>query len=115
MKNINDCLSCEHWGKCTSAKQGRSIRRSVHEDIKDDLHQLYESEQGQKIYSKRKMVAELQFGHLKRNLGAGVFLLRGLDGINAELGLLGTCFNVARMITLLGGVRPMINKLVGIR
>jgi len=111
MKNINDCLTCEHFGKCTTAKQGRSIRRSIHENIKDDLHHLYDSEEGQSVYSKRKMLAELQFGHLKRNLGAGAFLLRGLNGINAELGILGTCFNVARMITLLGGVRPMIDKL----
>jgi hypothetical protein len=111
MKNINDCLTCEHFGKCTTAKQGRSIRRSIHENIKDDLHHLYDSEKGQRVYSKRKMLAELQFGHLKRNLGAGAFLLRGLSGINAELGILGTCFNVARMMTLLGGVRPMIDKL----
>lgn len=114
MKNIGDCSACEHWGKCTNAKQGRSIRRSIHEHIKEDLAKLYECEEGQEIYSKRKMVAELQFGHLKHNLGAGAFLLRGINGVNAELGILGTCFNIARMITLLGGVRPMMSKLARI-
>lgn len=115
MKNINDCLTCKHFGECTTAKQGRSIRRSIHENIKEELHHLYESDEGQEVYSRRKMLAELQFGHLKRNLGAGAFLLRGLNGINAELGILGTCFNVARMITLLGGVRSMISILSVIR
>ncbi len=115
MKNKNDCHICKHFGKCTSAKYGRTIQRSVHEDVKKELAKIYDSKEGQAVYDKRKMRAELQFGHLKRNLGAGAFLLRGKKGINAELGILGTCFNIARMITLMGGVRPLISKLVEIK
>ena len=61
---------------------------------------------------KRKAKVELPFGHIKRNLGAGAFLLRGLDGVNAEMSLLTSCFNIARMIGILGVV-PLIAKLVG--
>jgi transposase len=57
-----------------------------------------------------KTIAELPFGHIKRNLNAGHFLLRGLDGVRAEASLLASCFNLARMITLLG-VPALIAKL----
>lgn len=105
------CKACEHFGTCTSAKLGRKIYRLVNEDAKDELAKSYDSEQGQNIYAKRKIRAELPFGHFKRNLGAGAFLLRRIEGANAELSLFGTCFNIARMITLAGGVRPLIQNL----
>jgi transposase len=115
MKRESACKVCKHYGNCTNAKRGRTIIRMVNEDTKQELEKLYLSEIGQEIYAKRKMRVELPFGHLKRNLGAGTFLLRGLEGVNAELGILGTCFNIARMITLLGGVRPMVAKMKKIK
>jgi ABC-type transporter Mla maintaining outer membrane lipid asymmetry permease subunit MlaE len=57
----------------------------------------------------------MKFGHLKRNLGAGAFLLRGIDGINAELGILGSCFNIARMITISGGVCQLMSILENVK
>ena len=84
------------------------------EEAKDKLAESYDSEQGQKLYEKRKIRAELPFGHFKRNLGGGAFLLRRKEGANAELSLFGTCFNIARMITLAGGVRSLIQDLKGI-
>jgi len=115
MKRESACKICKHYGQCTKAKRGRTITRMVNEVTKKELEQLYESKLGQDIYTKRKMKVELPFGHIKRNLGAGAFLLRGIDGVNAELGILGSCFNIARMITLLVGVRPMIHKIKAIR
>jgi len=111
MKNPSACRSCVHFGECTSSKSGRRIYRLVHEEIKEKLEKIYESEKGQEIYAKRKMRVEHPFGHIKRNLGAGAFLLRGLAGVNAELSILGTCFNIARMITIMGGVRPLLENL----
>lgn len=111
MRDTNDCLTCKYFNQCTKSKQGRTIRRSVHEGIKEKIARFYNSEEGQTVYAKRKTRAELQFGHLKRNLGAGAFLLRGIDGINAELGILGTCFNIARMITISGGVYQLMSIL----
>ncbi len=105
------CTACEHFGTCTKAKRGRQIYRLINEEAKDELAQNYESEQGQKLYEKRKIRAELPFGHFKRNLGAGSFLLRKIEGANAELNLFATCFNIARMITLAGGVQEIIKDL----
>lgn len=53
---------------------------------------------------------ELPFGYMKRNLGAGQFLLRGKEGVNAEISILSTCFNMARMITIVG-IPTLIAKL----
>ena len=63
------------------------------------------------IVDVEKEVGNLSFGYIKRVLNGGYFLLRGLEKVNAEASLFCTCFNLRRMITLLGGVRPMIEKL----
>ncbi len=56
----------------------------------------------QAIFARRKTRVEHPFGHIKRNLHAGYFLLRGLAGVRAEMALLATCFNIRRLITLWG-------------
>jgi hypothetical protein len=55
-----------------------------------------------KIYKLRKQKSELPFGHIKRNLKVDSFLLRGLKGVRTEASILATCFDLVRMITLLG-------------
>jgi len=52
----------------------------------------------------------LPFGHFKRNLGVDSFLLRGLAGVRAEMSLLSTCFNLVRLISLVG-VSGLVAKL----
>jgi transposase len=111
MRKSTTCRGCTHFGDCTSAKTGRRLYRLVNEETKKALERIYESPEGQEIYRRRKMRVEHPFGHIKRNLGAGAFLLRGLEGVNAEINILGTCFNIARMISILGGVRPAIARL----
>jgi transposase len=96
------CLKCRHFGLCTKAQSGRRIRRLVHEDLKLKLKHQYEQKQSQAIYKLRKQKVELPFGHIKRNLGVTSFLLRGLEGVRAEMSLLASCFNIARMINLVG-------------
>lgn len=97
-----DCRPCHHFGVCTSSPTGRSINRQVDEPFKEQLEAIYQSPAGQEIYKRRKEKVELPFGHLKRNLNAGQFLLKGRAGTNAELSILSTCFNIARMITIMG-------------
>ena len=112
--NAQDCQACQHFKICTSSKKGRTIRGLSQqlEKVKERLKQSYSSPGGQAIYKLRKQKAEIPFGHIKRNLGAGQFLLRGRSGTNAELGILSTCFNIARMITLIG-IPKLILKLKG--
>ncbi len=100
-----NCLSCRHFGECTKSPKGRTIKRSVHEKLKKQLEQIYESERGQNIYAQRKQRAELPFGHLKHNLQAKEFLIKGKSGTNAETSLLSTAFNITRMISIIGVVK----------
>jgi len=105
------CFKCQHWGECTKCKQGRRIMRLANETTREKLEAQYEEAASQEIYSKRKSRAEHPFGHIKRNLKTDAFLLRGLNGVQAETSMLATCFNIARMITLLGGVPELIQRL----
>ena len=105
------CHACPHFGVCTNSKRGRALIRLRDEGLREKLEARYASEEGQVIYKKRKEKAELPFGHIKRNLGAGAFLVRGLSGVKAEFSILATCFNIARMITLMGGVPRLIDQM----
>jgi transposase len=104
------CHACDHYGTCTSAKKGRKIIRLPLEEVKERLEGQYDEPASREIYARRKARVELPFGHIKRNLKVDAFLMRGREGVNAETSLLATCFNLARMITLLG-VSGLIGKL----
>jgi len=94
------CIGCPHYGECTKAKKGRKIVRLANEEAKQRFEQLYENNLD--VYARRKMKVEHPFGHIKRNLKADAFMLRGTDGVQAETSILATCFNVARLITIFG-------------
>lgn len=105
------CQECPHFGVCTNSRRGRAIVRLKEEELREKLEARYASEGGQAIYKKRKEKAESPFGHIKRNLNGGAFLVRGLGAVKAEWALLASCFNIARMITLTGGVGGLIGRL----
>lgn len=108
-----DCRACKHFGICTSSRNGRHvIRMKENEELKAKLEEIYNEKESQALYKLRKEKAELQFGHMKYNLGAGHLLLRGTEGANAEFSILSTCFNMARMITIFG-IPMLIAKLNG--
>jgi len=105
------CQQCCHFGQCTTGKIGRKLTRLLKEDLKEKLEAQYEQPKSQEVYRLRKQKVELPFGHIKHNLRAGGFLLRGLDGVKAEASLLSSCFNIARMISIIG-VSGLITKLM---
>jgi transposase len=105
------CRDCEHFGVCTTAKKnGRRICRYEDESYREQLAHRYLEPDAQATYKLRRQKVELPFGHWKRNLEVTTLWLRGRAGANAELSLLGICFNMVRMINLLG-VTGVIKKL----
>jgi transposase len=106
------CSSCINFGVCTKSKAGRTIVRMKEEELMQELEEIYESSEGQEKYKLRQQKAELPFGHIKSNLGAGQFMLRGREGVNAEFSILSTCFNISRMITIFG-IPELISRLKG--
>ena len=104
------CVNCQNFNVCTNGKRGRRINRLINEVVRERLKSQYEEPESQEIYKLRQQKAEIPFGHIKRNLKVSAFLMRGRDGAKAEMSLLGTCFNMARMITILR-VPGLIEKL----
>lgn len=104
------CLRCNYFNVCTKSKSGKKIRRLFNEEAREKIRSQYEQAESQTVYKLRQEKVELPFGHIKRNLKVGAFLMRGRDGAKAEMSLLASCFNMARMITLLG-VPGLIEKL----
>lgn len=110
MAHSRVCQACQHFGKCTKAKYGRTLERLPNESLKEHLEQIYVLPENQVIYKRRQTKIELVFGHIKHNLGVNRLLLRGRAGARAEISLLSICFNLRRLITLLG-VQGLIRKL----
>jgi transposase len=107
------CHRCQHYGPCTTAKLGRKLIRLPREEIKEKLEAKYEEAASQQIYARRKARVEHPYGHIKRNLKTDAFMMRGRQGVGAETSLLSTCFNLARMISMLG-VNGLIGKLAAL-
>jgi transposase len=100
--NANLCRQCPHFGVCTKSHVGRKLARLINEEFKQMLEKQYLEPESQTIYSRRKELAEHPFGHIKRNLKLDAFLMRGREGVLAEISILATCFNVRRVISILG-------------
>jgi hypothetical protein len=111
----SQCRACPHFGdpatgKCTKSPDGRRIIRLADEKFKEQLEANYKRPENQEIYKPREEKIEHPFGHMKRNLGAGQFMLRGLSKVNAETALLATCFNMVRVMTIIG-IPQLLEKL----
>jgi transposase len=102
IRNGSICRNCAHWAVCTKAKEGRAITTLIDQETKKRLEAQYEKAESQRVYKRRKSRVEPPFGYLKWNMGVLAFLLRGLSGVGAEASLLASCFNLRRMISLLG-------------
>ena len=105
------CRTCPHYGVCTKARQGRTVTRHVLEGVGEAVSRRLEEPQIRQVYERRKARVEHPFGFIKKVLEFGQFHLRGREGAVAEASILATCFNLRRMVTLLGGVIGFIDAL----
>lgn len=102
LSDSKTCKNCQHYGVCTKSKRGRQINRLKDAETMKKLEQQYLESESQKIYKLRKEKVELPFGSIKHNLNSRSFLLRGFDGVKAEMNILSACYNLTRMINLIG-------------
>ena len=86
--------------------------RLEQEEDREKFEAQYEA--SKEIYDRRKELVEHPFGHVKRNLKTDSFMLRGTDGVAAETSLLMTCFDLRRLMTILG-ISTLIEKLSELR
>lgn len=105
------CRSCPVRHLCTTAPldRGRWIERSQYQEAvqENDLRVQIEKEK----YRRRQAMVEHPFGVLKRQWGYDHFLVKGLDKVETELGLMFTAYNLRRLITIFGA-KELIKRLL---
>lgn len=93
-----DCSQCPLKEQCTRSLSNRQIQvsfrlRAMRAHAKD----LLLSEQGTALRKQRSIDVETVFGHIKQDWGFRRFLLRGLEKVKTEWGLLCIAHNFAKL------------------
>lgn len=94
-----NCSGCPMRGACFKAAEGDRVIEVNHRlnTLKAQARELLNSEQGLHHRSQRPVEVESAFGNLKRNMGFTRFMLRGIDKVAIETGLLATAMNLRKM------------------
>ncbi|MEK5230426.1 IS1182 family transposase [Lysinibacillus sp. FSL K6-0232] len=109
-----DCSDCPLKAQCTTAKGNRQVHwNTVFEEMKAKAKAALECEEKAAIYARRKIEVESVFGHIKGNRSFRRFLLRGLDKVHVEFGIVALAHNllkVAAIRQLLSGNKRIDKK-----
>lgn len=93
-----DCGKCPLKEQCTRSEGNRSLSVSWNYwRLKEQAKQLLTSEKGVKLRSRRGWEVEGVFGHIKYNRNFRRFMLRGLQKVRTELGLLSLAHNFIKL------------------
>jgi transposase len=99
------CRGCPIKEKCTRAKGGRRITRWIDEKLLEDMVRRVRARP--EIMRQRQQLSEPPFGTIKRAMGQGYFLMKGLNKVGAEMSLTVLSYNIKRVVNILG-VKRMI-------
>jgi hypothetical protein len=93
-----ECQWCPVRSKCTRSKFGRRVRMSLLlRHFRQQARERLQSSEGKQFRSQRLIEAEAVFGQVKHNRGFRRFLLRGLEKVNTEWGLVSIAHDVAKL------------------
>lgn len=93
-----DCSGCPDKGQCTRSAGNRRVDVSrVLMAYREQARRNLLSEEGQRLRARRGIEVESVFGRLKQNWGFRRFMLRGLEKVKVELGLLCIAHNLAKL------------------
>ncbi len=102
-----DCNHCPLKAQCTTSTQGRSLCRSVDEEVLDRVRGYQETEAYKKAYRKRTVWVEPLFAEGKDWHGMRRFRLRRLWRVNCEALMRAAGQNLKRLLKKCGwGRRP---------
>jgi hypothetical protein len=102
-----DCNHCALKARCTTSKQGRSLCRSVDEEVLDRVRGYHATEPYKKAYRKRSVWVEPLFAEGKDWHGMRRFRLRRLWRVNCEALMRAAGQNLKRLLKKWGwGRRP---------
>lgn len=93
-----DCRWCRKRKACHKSRHNRRIEiNPVLIEFKKKVSNNLKSEMGLILRSKRPVEVESVFGHIKYNRGFKRFILRGLDNVSIEWGLISIAHNLFKM------------------
>jgi Transposase DDE domain len=98
-----DCNHCPLKAKCTTGKQGRSLCRSVDEEVLDRVRGYLATEPYQKALRKRQVWVEPLFAEGKDWHGMRRFRLRRLWRVNCEALMRAAGQNLKRLLKSMVG------------
>ena len=95
-----DCQGCPNKEKCTTSPGNRQVWKSpklmaFQQQARNNLTSV----EGKKLRARRSVEVETVFGHIKHNMRFRRFMLRGLEKVKIEWGLLGIAVNMQKMAT----------------
>lgn len=95
------CKTCRFLERCTASKnKTRVIQRSEHVDNVERNRQFAEQNHG--LYKLRQAIVEHPFGTIKRQWGYDhTMIKRYRSRVSADVGLIVTCYNIRRLLTIL--------------
>lgn len=111
------CRTCPFHNDCCSPKAiHRVILREVRQQLRDEMKERLNTDQGKRMYRRRLHPIEAIFGHFKYNLGYTRFLLRGLEKVKAEFTLMCLAYNLRKLaqrilFSLLGLLSALYRRL----
>ncbi len=98
--NSTACYGCPEHAKCTKGKRARAIFRNPNQDALDTVDARMRSDEGCRIYKKRKEIIEHPFGTTKRNWGFGNYICRGKEKTTGEQSLVFLAYNLRRVFNI---------------
>lgn len=98
------CTGCAVKSKCTSAAF-RQIKRLMNAEVLERVEARVRA--GPEKLKLRKELAEHPFGTIKRGMGQGYFLMRGLQKVSTEMSITIMAYNMKRVMNIME-----VNKLI---
>jgi transposase len=109
----DSCSACPYKSLCTKARGNRQIHYNPRlEDYKAQARINLHSETGIQLRKRRGMEVETFFGALKNNQSFKRFLLRGLQKVEHELGLLSIAYNLRKYVQLMNKINRGAKQLL---
>lgn len=102
--NPRQCVDCPLLGQCTqSANHVKVVTRHVWEPSKERANESRLTEEGKKIYKRRKETVERSFADAKELHGHRYARMRGLDKVTEQCLLAAACQNMKKIALALSG------------
>jgi transposase len=109
------CAVCPLRSRCLTDKaRRREVQRWQHHDVVERHRARMAQPQADIMRRRRSALAEHPFGTLKCRAGYRHFLMRGFDKVRGEWSLMALCYNLFRVLSILGtkGFLAVLAKII---